>query len=702
MASSARIDELRKKFDENPRRYFAPLANEYRKAGDLEQAIFICQEYLPQQPGHMSGHIVYGQALFDLGRRDEAKAVFETALSLDPENLIALKHLGDIARMGGDPAGARVWYERVLEADPRNEEIAQLMASLPSPEPVAEPHAASTPAASAVDHLAPTPSSFPAESERVSPAESLAIEQSTDLTFDVPGSMSSPPPTPTQPAASGPLSQHAPREEDLLDLDSFDLGGVPLGTPRETTAASSDLEIEMSSSTDLSFGNEPAVDAQPSVVSGALPALDDEDIGISPFGRAAEPVAGHEDQPTEDVPTPTNELATDVVLGLPDDGVASSFIEDGETFEGLESFEAGTLPNVPTQGESLATESFFDTPVVDGTPPHVESIAEPMADQFTAAMQTREEPIGESSEDATPEAVEPAADERVTEPAEVTSAPGADDDRAPAEPAAAFVTETMATLYLEQGHFESALDIYRKLAAQRPDDAALRERLWEVETRVAEQRSMPAEPGIAGSIAEPDIPAARSYGGPTIREFLSDIAARRPGGGASRVLTPDEAAFHSAETPLSTPVVASADEPAPEVIEQIAPPAAPSRPTPSSSETVSGSIGVLFSGADPAADDVAAAQTLADAFQSESSETAPLQGVPAHRASSELSLNHVFKGATQARTTEEGAEEFSFDEFFTEGAAAGPTPAADAPSVPAEGADDIAQFNAWLNGLKKT
>lgn len=56
MASSARIDELRKKFDENPRRYFAPLANEYRKAGDLEQAIFICQEYLPAAWPHEWAH----------------------------------------------------------------------------------------------------------------------------------------------------------------------------------------------------------------------------------------------------------------------------------------------------------------------------------------------------------------------------------------------------------------------------------------------------------------------------------------------------------------------------------------------------------------------------------------------------------------------------------------------------------------------
>ncbi|HEY5219497.1 MAG TPA: tetratricopeptide repeat protein, partial [Gemmatimonadaceae bacterium] len=85
MASSARIDELKKKFDENPRRYFAPLANEYRKAGDADQAIAICREFLPQQPGHMSGHIVYGQALFDAGQFEESKTVFDTALTLDPE-----------------------------------------------------------------------------------------------------------------------------------------------------------------------------------------------------------------------------------------------------------------------------------------------------------------------------------------------------------------------------------------------------------------------------------------------------------------------------------------------------------------------------------------------------------------------------------------------------------------------------------------
>lgn len=132
MSTAARIDELRRKFEENPRRYFAPLANEYRKAGELGQAIALCREHLPKQPGHMSGYIVFGQALYESGSLGEARTVFEQALALDPENLIALRHLGDIAKASGDAVVARRWYERVLDADPRNDDIAAQLASLAS------------------------------------------------------------------------------------------------------------------------------------------------------------------------------------------------------------------------------------------------------------------------------------------------------------------------------------------------------------------------------------------------------------------------------------------------------------------------------------------------------------------------------------------------------------------------------------------
>lgn len=133
MADPGRLDELKRKFEENPKRYFAPLANEYRKAGDPELAIELCRTYLPQQPTHMSGYIVYAQALHDGGHMDESAAVFRQALTLDPENLIALRHLGDISRDAGDKVGAMRWYGKVLELDPRNEEIASYITSLAQP-----------------------------------------------------------------------------------------------------------------------------------------------------------------------------------------------------------------------------------------------------------------------------------------------------------------------------------------------------------------------------------------------------------------------------------------------------------------------------------------------------------------------------------------------------------------------------------------
>jgi tetratricopeptide (TPR) repeat protein len=133
MQGSTRIDELRQKFHENPRRYFAPLANEYRKAGDPEQAIAICRAHLAQQPGHMSGHVVYGQALYDAKRPDEARAVFEKALALDPDNAIVLRQLGDIAREKGDTSEARHWYSRALDADPNDRESAAYVAELTEP-----------------------------------------------------------------------------------------------------------------------------------------------------------------------------------------------------------------------------------------------------------------------------------------------------------------------------------------------------------------------------------------------------------------------------------------------------------------------------------------------------------------------------------------------------------------------------------------
>jgi tetratricopeptide (TPR) repeat protein len=146
-----RLRELQDKFYQNPRRYFAPLANEYRKGGQHKRAIEICRAHLAQMPGHMSGQIVFGQALFESGEWDEARAVFGRALALDPENLIALRSLGDMSLQAGNTAEARNWYTRLLDADPKDTAVIALVSAID-----ASPDAA----------VSPTPEAIPAVGSR--------------------------------------------------------------------------------------------------------------------------------------------------------------------------------------------------------------------------------------------------------------------------------------------------------------------------------------------------------------------------------------------------------------------------------------------------------------------------------------------------------------------------------------------------------
>lgn len=226
MSIAPRIDELRKKFEENPRRYFAPLANELRKAGDLAQAIALCREHLPKQPGHMSGHIVFGQALYENGDLGEARTVFEQALALDPENLIALRHLGDIARQLGDAPAARRWYERVLEADPRNDDIAAQLATLGNATPVRV--AAVTPPtamAAAMVVAAPVHEPIDLDASVLTPPRAAPAETAEVRTLDA-ESMGEPASAVELPALS---ALRASGEVDAVPADDavlFDLDGL--------------------------------------------------------------------------------------------------------------------------------------------------------------------------------------------------------------------------------------------------------------------------------------------------------------------------------------------------------------------------------------------------------------------------------------------------------------------------------------------
>ena len=66
MPYTSEIEKLERRYAENPKgRNFAPLADAYRKAGQVDQAIELCKSGLERHPDYVSAHIVYGRCLID-------------------------------------------------------------------------------------------------------------------------------------------------------------------------------------------------------------------------------------------------------------------------------------------------------------------------------------------------------------------------------------------------------------------------------------------------------------------------------------------------------------------------------------------------------------------------------------------------------------------------------------------------------------
>ena len=127
-------------------RYFVPLADRYRRSGDLDRAEGLLRSGLERFPDYVSAYVVLGQILADRGQADESVRVFRRVLSADPQNLVALRTLGSLAASNGRLDEAMHWYQELLAADPMNYEAREALVGLsaaaappPSPSPELEP-----------------------------------------------------------------------------------------------------------------------------------------------------------------------------------------------------------------------------------------------------------------------------------------------------------------------------------------------------------------------------------------------------------------------------------------------------------------------------------------------------------------------------------------------------------------------------------
>jgi tetratricopeptide (TPR) repeat protein len=466
MAYQSEIEKLEARFREKPEQWFAALADAYRKSGDVEMALEVLNAWIEKRPNYSSGNIVLGRCLLEQGKYDDAVVAFDRVLALDMENILALKSMGEIAEKRGDIDGAREWLNKLLEADPMNEEAQQALEQLGQgggePEPAAktEPEAAEAKSAEAgIQELEAEPEPAVAEAAAVadSPAEPPEVDEGSEdlaalaeqetVPFEAsppPAEFEAPPPVTEEQAAAA----VQPGDATVPDLEPMEFAGAGGDEPAQ-------LEGLESTGLDETLVETPAMEPEKTVTE--MPAT----------AQAA------------DAPDTRADLE-ETLIEAPRPDVGSGADDE--------------VPAV-TAGHSVSGD---DVEFVEQSADEPEAPA-PEAADATAEMERPELPI------ILPEEVEPDLDEPVLEEPEV---------REP-EPV---VTETMAELYVSQGLFAEAVDIYEQLLARDPEDTRLEKRLTELREKADGEHAQV-------SSSSRDRYASSKTGGLSVRELFADLAA---------------------------------------------------------------------------------------------------------------------------------------------------------------------------------
>src|SRR3989442_8958398 len=238
MPDNQRIDDLRRRIQKDPASIaFAQLAEELRRAGQFEESVETCRAGLAIHPGYLSARVTLGRALLELNQLEEAQGELEYVLKNAPENLAAIRGLGEIHHRRGELREALAQYRAALSLarnDPDLEETVPQLARQVEPQKpavptdglsfdqmqsellkLAPPPPAPAPAASAAQVAPPPPSPVPAASAAQvappppSPVPAASAAQVAPSPPPVASAAQAAPPPPA-PAPAGSAAQVAP------------------------------------------------------------------------------------------------------------------------------------------------------------------------------------------------------------------------------------------------------------------------------------------------------------------------------------------------------------------------------------------------------------------------------------------------------------------------------------------------------------
>ncbi len=535
MAYQSELEKLQRRYEEKPSQWFAALAEEHRRAGDVPLAIEILNRGLEQRSNYVSGYIVLARCRLDRGEDDEAQQALERVLELDAENIIALKVLSEIAERGGDAAAARSWLERLLEVDPMNEEGRQLLERLgEAAEPEGAEGAVEAVGAVEAEEAVETEKDAPVAEEPLAPLEIMALEPGITDSDVVPAES----PEPASETADEPAAE-VPAENFGLVREE------PESTPADEVELIEDIlepveDVVAAASTDEAAGGAEEI------------ALASDDLLV--LERIPEGTAEVESSPTDESAIDITGAAVehDTPLELkPDAG-------DGPLPEGIVGAEVDRPEPIElTGGPGMVVDNDQAAELVGsgGAAP------DDLDSGDRSPLDTEPEFL---------EAAVPAGTEDT--PASATEEPHA----APTQDAEPVVTETMAEVYVNQGLVDQALNVYRALLARRPADAELQNRIAELEVRAARAAAAPEGPRYRAS----------ETGGTSTRTFLAQILAAGAGEEALAEPTPLETAFSASEDASEIPGAPTQPAPDGASLESVfgeEPPSPPPPPPPPSS-----------------------------------------------------------------------------------------------------------------------
>jgi tetratricopeptide (TPR) repeat protein len=124
--AEARIRELKRRITQDPTSpLFMALAEEYRAAGHLPEAVRILEKGVNTHAGYVSAQVALARAYLEVGRTEESLTMFSRALASDPGNLVAARSLAEIHLGRGDRVEGIKKYKlyRALSGDRGVDEI---------------------------------------------------------------------------------------------------------------------------------------------------------------------------------------------------------------------------------------------------------------------------------------------------------------------------------------------------------------------------------------------------------------------------------------------------------------------------------------------------------------------------------------------------------------------------------------------------